>query len=80
MPQTFIFKLDNVGYEGVFHTDKKTYETLTAVKTKTTLLLNKFSVTKCHYINNLMLFSYFETVQLSDHSVIVRVLYRIDNL
>ena len=52
MPQTFIFKPDDVGYKGEFHTDRETYKTLKAVNTKTALFLEAYSMIKWHYIHN----------------------------
>ena len=40
MSRTSIFKPDGVGHKREFHTDQETYETLKAVNTKTTALLD----------------------------------------
>ncbi len=46
MPQTSIFKPDDEGYKGMFHTDQKTYKILKAVYTRTTDLFYEFSMMK----------------------------------
>ncbi len=81
MPQTSIFRKYDVGYEIEFHTVRKTYKTLKAVNTKTTLLLDERSMIKWHYIlNNLRLFSDFLGIQVNYQSVIIQFLFRIDDL
>ena len=46
MPQNSTFKTDDVGYKGDFHTDQETIKTPKAVYTKTTLLLDVYSMIK----------------------------------
>ncbi len=52
MPQTYIFKPDDVGYKREFHTNQETYKTLKAVNTKTKLLLDVSSMIILHFIPN----------------------------
>ncbi len=70
-PRTSSFKPNNVGYEIFFHTDRKTYEALKAVNTKTTIILDKFSMKKMTIQQYSKVIRDTLAIQVSHHSVMV---------